>query len=469
MSFEEVERRLRRDCAVAPGQTIVLGFSGGPDSLALLHALCPLGQPLIAAHLDHALRPASAAEAERAGQMAEAMKVPFITERAEVAGYAKEQGLSVEEAARELRYRFLFRVAAEQGAAAVAVAHHADDQVETVLMHLLRGAGMAGLRGMAWRALPHAWSETLPLVRPLLGTWRQEILEYCAAHRLDPIQDPSNQERTYFRNQLRHELTPQLERLAPGFKRRLAQSADLLAADYELIAMIVGEAWQRCLVAQGEGYLQFAKTALLAEPLAAQRGLLRRALAELRPAQSELDFASVQRALELIEDSHATGSVDWTAGLYLLVEGDSLWIADRAAELPVDWPAAPEGAVNLEVPVEIALNVGWQLKMSQVDRSNASLDGFQAQLDLDRVGEELVLRRPRPGDRFQPLGMARGRLKLSDFFINEKLPQRARRAWPLVCRAAGDEIVWVPGHRLAHAYRLQEDTKRVLEMRMEKK
>ena len=468
MLRHKLETALERVCGVGPHEKLVLGFSGGPDSLALLHALHSLGQPLIAAHLDHGLRLESAAEAERARQVADSYQVPFFSERADVGVYAEAQGLSVEEAARDLRYRFLFRVAAQHGALAVAVAHTADDQVETVLMHLLRGAGPAGLRGMAPRLIPNPWSAVVALVRPLLRTWRQETLDYCAAQGLQPVQDPSNQDKTFFRNRLRLDLVPQLESLAPGFKRRLTQSADLLAADHEVLARLAEEAWRRCLAQHGENYLQIDRTSFLAEPLALQRAILRRALTELRPGQRDLDFGAVQRALDLAVHANKTGQVDWLARLYVMMEGDSVWIADWAATLPAGWPQAPERAIHLEFPLDLALNSGWRMQglegtMKRL-KNWGDVDAFQARLDLEKTGEEFILRRPRPGDRFQPLGLERGSLKLSDFFINEKLPRRARSAWPLLCR--GEEIVWVPGYRLAHPYRLRQGSQRVLQLKL---
>lgn len=466
----KLQQMLRKECAVDPRQTLVLGFSGGPDSLALLHALHSLGQPLLAAHLDHGLRPDSAVEARQAERIAKALAVPFVAETAEVGAYAEEQGKSIEEAARELRYRFLFRVAGKQGAQGVAVAHTGDDQVETVLMHLLRGAGSAGLRGMAPRLLPNPWSRVLPLVRPLLGVWRREILEYCVANGLQPLQDPSNQDTSYFRNRLRHELVLKMESLAPGFKQRLAQSAQLLAADYELLAFLAEEAWRRCLRQSGRGFLEFDRTLMMAQPLAMQRALLRRALAELRPEHRDLDFAAVERALDITRKAHRSGPVDWLAGLYLFVEGDSLWIADWDSELPADWPQAPVDALAIGVPGDLALKPGWQLRARQEANESPgaaeNTNEYETRLDLDAAGEKLVLRRPRPGDRFQPLGLERGSIKLSDFFINVKLPRRARATWPLVCR--GEEIVWVAGLRLAHPYRLQPKSQRVLQLKLEK-
>ncbi|MEX1071254.1 MAG: tRNA lysidine(34) synthetase TilS [Anaerolineales bacterium] len=462
-------KSLKEECAIGPSQPILFGFSGGPDSLALLHALKSQSFAVIAAHFDHGLRPESAEDARRAERLAANLDSQFFTERGDVTGYAETTKLSMEEAARELRYRFLFGLAKQHGAQAVMVAHHADDQVETVLMHLLRGAGPAGLRGMAPRLLPNPWSQTIPLTRPMLSIWRQEIEQYCRDNQLDPIQDASNQETTYFRNQLRGEVIPFLETVSPGLKARLHNSAEILKGDYALLKSLTRVAWTDCLSESGKGFLGLNRMVFLDQPVALQRSLFRRALAELRPAQRDLDFDAVERALHAIKNLTGTAT-DWFAGLYLLVEEDRIWIADWESELPVIWPEVSERVQHLEVPGSAQLNSPWKLTLDPINNAAESLhknsDGYQAWLDLDTVGEELALRRRRPGDRFQPLGLARGSLKLSDFMINEKMPPRARAGWPLLCK--GDEIVWVPGYRLAHPYRLRPESRRTLHVQLVK-
>jgi tRNA(Ile)-lysidine synthase len=455
------------ESGVDPSQTILLGFSGGPDSLALLHALKALGYAVTAAHFDHALRPVSAADAERAEQIAAELGAPFLVERGDVNAYAKAAGMSIEEAARELRYRFLFMTAKKLAAQVVMTAHHADDQVETVLMHLLRGAGSAGLRGMALRLLPNPWSETVALVRPMLGIWRSEIEQYCAENQLDSIVDPSNRDTTFFRNRLRHEVIPFLEDVSPGLKSRLHNSAQILAADQEVIEGLTQQAWAVCLAKRGADFLAFDRTSFLTQPLALQHGLLRLAVAEMRPLERNLNFDSIELAVSAIKNPSGTAT-DWLAGLYLLVEANQVWIADWEAELPITWPQAPAHALNLESPSITQLGSDWRLELKpDGGRSvTGNSDGYQAWLDPEEVGEELILRRRRPGDRFQPLGMASGSLKLSDFMINEKMPARARSGWPLVCK--GNEIVWVPGYRLAHPYRLREHSRRALHLHLAK-
>ena len=465
MKFDSLAKILQGECALVLDAPLVLGFSGGPDSLALLHALQAESVPVLVAHFDHGLRPESAEEAHQAEEIAAGYSLPFFTERGDVAAHARQHSMSIEEAARELRYEYLFGVASSQGAQAVAVAHNADDQVETVLMHLLRGAGPRGLRGMALRSLPNPWSAAIPLVRPLLGFWRQEILDYCRENGLQPVRDQSNLDTTYFRNRLRHELFPTLEQISPGIMQRLHRTADLLTAETEVLEELAEGAWKRCLGQRSKDYIQLNRPTFMVEPLALRRFLLRRAAQELRPGLRDLDYEAIQRALDLAQNS-ASAPGDWVAGLCLLVEGDHLWVADWEAELPVDWPQAPTSELHIEAPASLELNRGWRFELHEAGDHRAinNSDPFQAWLDQDSIGDELVLRRRHPGDRFQPLGMESGSQKLADFMINEKLPKRARETWPLLCK--GEDIVWVPGYRLAHPYRLRKESRRVLQVKL---
>lgn len=467
MYFNGLDQRMH-EAGLSKEWPCVIGFSGGPDSFALLNALHGLGWPLVIAHLDHGLRPESAADAIRAKQQSEVYNFPFVTERAEVSALVAEGGLSVEEAGRNARYEFLFRVAQDRHAQAVVVAHNADDQSETVLMHLLRGAGSAGLRGMALRSLPNSWSTQIPLVRPLLGISRTEILNYCQLHGLNPILDASNNDPAYFRNKLRHEVLPALERVAPGIRLRLQHSAELLAADYGLIEHLAQEAWRRCLAERGPDFVGLDRAMFLAEPLALQRALLRRAAAELRPLQRDVDFRAIELALQAINKAQSAPQ-DWLAGLCILVEGDRIWLADWDADLPVAWPQIAEDRINIKAPGTQELNNGWRFTLAEDDpnlaAAESNTDRYQAWFDLDVVGDDLELRRAQPGDKVQLLGM-QGSQSLADLFTNAKLPRRARAAWPLLSKGA--DIVWVPGLRVAHPFRLQPASRRALHAHLQR-
>ena len=226
---------LQSECHLEQDLLLLVGVSGGPDSLCLLDVLRRLDYRLVVAHLDHGLRPESADEALAVQRLAESLGAACVVERQDVSAFAEMHGISLEEAARSVRYRFLFEQARLYEAQAVAVGHTADDQVETVLMHLLRGAGLSGLRGMAYRSLPNTWSQDIPLVRPLLGTWREEVLAYCHANALQPHLDSSNLDIRFYRNRLRHDLIPYLKNYNPRVHEVLWRTARVLSDDYAVL------------------------------------------------------------------------------------------------------------------------------------------------------------------------------------------------------------------------------------------
>ncbi len=471
--LEQVGKFIQGECRLDPERPVLAGISGGPDSLALLDLLHRLGIPVVVAHLNHRLRPEAEQEARRVAEIAESYGLPFVLDEQDVAGYAGKNALSIEEAARELRYRFLFDAAQEHTAQAVAVGHTADDQVETVLMHLLRGAGLSGLKGMLPRVIIPSWNSELPLVRPLLAVWREEVLTYCQTQGLQPHIDASNLDTAYFRNRLRHELIPYLEEYNPNLRRSLWRMTQILASDHQVLEEVVESAWETCILEEGQGYVALSRQEFLNLPVGTQRSLMRRAIRTLRPGLRDIGFDAIHRALEFFTLPPQTGQADLISGLCLKLEGERVWLAAWEADLPdMEWPQmGGSEPLPLEIPGEIQLEAGWMLQSSQTAYSReleslaeSNEDPFQVWIDADKIPPRLEVRPRRPGDRFTPLGMEGSSPKLADFMINVKLPRRARAAWPLV--TAGGEIVWLPGYRLAHPYRLTQDTRQVIHLRL---
>jgi tRNA(Ile)-lysidine synthase len=372
----------------------------------------------------------------------------------DVDAYAGDHSVSIEEAARILRYRYLFAQAEVKCASAVVVGHTADDQVETILMHLLRGSGLVGLQGMQVCTLPNPWSQHIPLVRPLLSTWRADIMAYLEQHAIHPAIDRSNLDPTYFRNRLRLELLPYLEGYNPGVRENLLRMGQLLQVDYGFISQQVEQAWQVCLVRHFQGCLAFRQSTFLAQPLSIQRYLLRRAIAYHFPSLRDIDFECIQRGLQFLSEGRSRGQVDLMVGLAIICERDLFWLVSSKTGLPAaDFPALNRGEVlNLEVPGVLSLNGNWQIQAEEVTetrlaslQSLANTDRLQVWLDAAGLTLPLIVRSRKKGDRLQPLGMQGHSIKVSDLMINQKIPARARRAWPLVC--SGDEIVWIPGCR----------------------
>jgi len=466
--FDQLDLILRQSCGLTPGLPVLAGISGGPDSLCLLNVLHQAGYPVVVAHFNHKLRPEADLEATAVAELARSLNLPFETASADVRAFAERDMLSIEEAARTLRYRFLFAQAREHGAQAVAVGHTADDQVETVLMHFLRGAGLAGLRGMTYRSILPSFDPEIPIVRPLLSLWRSETESYCHDHGLQPHFDPSNADQTYFRNRLRLTLIPELEAYNPRFKKTLLRSARALQGDYAALEEMLDKAWQDCLTERGAGFMAFDREKLADVSLGLRRNLIRRAAELLRPDSRDLGFEALERAAVFAE-APGGKQVDLVNGLYLFWESGKLYLAAYEADLPFSqWPQV-SGQCSV-ISNQCELGGGWVLKVEEcplnTEHCPLNTDNWTAWLDADLTGSRLQVRPRRAADRFQPLGMEGQSIKLSDFFVNVKLPKRARAHWPLLC--VGDEIAWVPGFRLAHSFRVTEKTKRVLRLTLGK-
>jgi len=468
--FENIEEILREDCGLNKDRPIIAGISGGPDSLCLLGILRETGYRVIVAHFNHKLRSDADTDANAVEQAASRMNFASVIESGDVREYANTEKLSIEEAARNMRYRFLMAQARRSHAQAVAVGHTADDQVETVLMHFIRGAGLGGLKGMSHRTIIPAFDQGIPIVRPLLDFWREETVVYCAAHGLSPRHDPSNDSLDFFRNRIRNQLIPIIESYNPRFKEAVWRTTRSLTGDQEILSQVMDDAWKACLVQQTADFIAFDSSALAKQPLGLQRHLLRIAIESIRLEGLDVTFATLERAARFINEETRRPRMDLTGGLHLLREGLLIYVLTGTSDLPLErWPQMPDDStiIPLKLPNSIMLAGGWKLTCERwnmaslaMDQAKANDDPFQVWLDAKHISDALELRARHDGDRFEPLGMDGHEMKLSDFLINVKLPQRARDRWPLLCM--GNKVLWVPGYRPAHSFRLTERTRQAL-------
>ena len=448
---------------LSPNLPIIVAVSGGADSLCLLGKLHEQGYPLIVAHFDHQLRPDSVDDAKFVEELAAQYQLPFLLGTADVNAYAAAHKQTIEEAARNSRYAFFFEQARIHKAQAVAVGHTADDQVETVLMHFLRGAGLNGLKGiLPSTILPHFDAE-IPLVRPILHLHRADTEAWCAEHDLIPRQDPTNAETDYFRNRLRHELIPELEKYNPNFRNMLVRTTHALQGDHELLSELIDQTWLQIVKDESSTCVSFHLPSFSLLSHALIRNLVRRGMEKLLPGQTDLTFSTLERAAAFIEDANAPQRVDLASGLFLLKEGDALHLTADEQHLPLSgYPQIGGELIPVTVPSKVKLGSSWVLTVSAPETGHTvdSDDPFQVTLDADLLTGALTLRSRNPGDSFSPLGMAGKSVKIKDFFINVKLLQRARVHYPLLCM--DDEIVWVPGYRPAHHVRVTDVTRRVI-------
>ncbi len=493
------------------GEAVVVGVSGGPESLCLLHLLSRLAPELAlglhVAHLNHGLRgEESEADAAYVAALAARWHLPCTVGRADLGSAGPTRAgrtphRSLEEAARLARYRFLAEVAGQVGARTIAVGHNADDQAETVLMHFLRGSGVAGLRGMLPRTdladyrLGITPPRALRLVRPLLGTPRAEIAAYCSEHGLEPRFDCSNEDRTIYRNRLRHELLPLLEMYNPAIRAVLARTADVMAGEHEVLTASLDAAWAHVALGRASGQpdeVQFDLAGWRALPVGLQRATLREAIRRLRRGLRNINWEHVERAVWLAREGSTGQVATLAAGLALEIGYDRLRIAPEMAPWPdsgsivLPCPGPPpqvEGEIVLSAPGVTALAGGWQVIVRRLQRDAlppehplapsagdaggahrpVNPDPWTAWLDADVVGDRLVLRPRRPGDRFAPQGLGGRTAALHEFMINRKVPRDARAGWPLLVGRTG--LAWVCGLRLDQQAVVRPDTATIWEVR----
>lgn len=443
---------------------LVVASSGGPDSQALLYSLATLrgelGLALHLAHLNHDFRGEEAEEDARfVAAQGQALGLPLSLEKVDPVAYQRQHRISsFEAAAREVRYDFLAQVAGEVGAAAVALGHTADDQAETVLMHILRGTGLHGLRGMESLSIWHHPRRTLQvtLVRPLLEVSRGETEAYCAARGIPFRVDTSNKSLRFTRNRLRWRLLPSLRSYNPRFQESLLRLARLASLHLSYLDGAVSEMWP--LVAQRSASSTLLDATRLKElhPLL-QSLLLRRAYEELASGPSALEEKHIQAMARMLKAAPGK-ALHLPRGVRIL-SGYGQLLLDRGGHPPCPLPQL-EGEHPLKVPGETPLP-GWLVRAEVLGCPPEELpDGrWEACFDMGQVEVPLWVRTRRRGDRFQPLGMEAPK-KLQDLFVDQKVPRHWRDRVPLAVSEAG--ILWVVGYRTAHWARVRKETKKVL-------
>jgi tRNA(Ile)-lysidine synthase len=409
------------------GQTIVVGLSGGADSVGLLDALTTVGRKrsfrVVAAHLDHGLRPDAAADALFCADLCSQLGVPFRAGRADVAARARRERGGIEQAARLERYAFLRAVKGEEGAVAVAVAHTRDDQAETLLLRLLRGAGRSGLSAM--RA--HAGD----ILRPFLEVSREEVRCHLQSRGLAWREDPSNADPLFLRNRVRHELMPYLEsRFNPRIGETLARSAALLADEADLLGSLAGGLYDRAARREGEG-VSLSRAGLAAAPPALRRLAVRRAVDEtggLRGVSATL----VERLLALAGSAAPSGRrLALPGGRVALFRFGDVWVGPRH-EPPASF------AYPLGVPGRVELPGGLAVVAGPAEGPPGPTG--ETALVAAPEGEPLLVRTRRPGDRVWRHGRE---MSLKRFLMEQRVPADRRGALPLV--ASGSKVLWVPG------------------------
>lgn len=449
---------------LAGGEPLLVAVSGGPDSVCLLHLLAnsrDLDLSLHVAHLNHQLRPEADDEAGYVAGLARKLGLPATIEARDVKAHQKKHRQSLEEAARQVRYQFLAEVAGDIGASRVAVAHTRDDHVETILLHLVRGSGTRGLKGLEpLSKLRCKDGQEITVIRPLLEVSRSETLGYCAEHRLEPRLDASNLSLSPLRNRLRHQLIPLLKGYNPAVSDALVRLGHIAGDDIAYLANEAARLWPG-VAEEKNGSISFNRDSFDRLPVVPQRYLLRLALEKMAGDLKDIENRHLEEMTMKVLCKPAGRKINLPYGVIFLSDYDCYRFIRDTHNLS-SYPVL-EGENALAVPGTIRFS-GWRFTASVITprKMKPDEDPFTACFDFDRIGKELMVRGRRRGDRFEPLGLGAPK-KVGEFMISAKIPSYQRDRVPLVVSDNG--IIWLVGCRTDERAKVTPDTKRVLRLR----
>ena len=496
MHVENSVKNQLQKCGVGKGKLLVVAVSGGPDSLALLFTLFnlkdKLGFKIHGAHLDHKLRgDDSKADANFVRQTFQNLDIESTIDHADVAAIQQKHHLSLEEAARIARYEFLTSLAIKIKADAICTGHTADDHAETILMNIIRGSGITGLRGILPSRLLNNSHKEIILIRPLLELSRKDTLDYCKSKTLQPRFDNTNLSMSATRNRIRLELFPILEKYNPSIKKSLARLSFSAVKQLDYLDSQIKPLWEKSVQIR-ENCLILDKNIFTHLESALQTHLIRHAISYINGSLKSFDQNHFQSMIRLILGP-AGSTLHLPHNIRLEVFYNEAVITASKVEM-CPFPKL-EGNHIIRVPGETNIS-GWNIstylhkkendKIQQFDSENliniSNLDSQPStmhrfkilqpenvkQLDVftnfQSIDKNITLRTRKPGDRFQPLGMTHSK-KLQDFMVDAKIPSQWRDRIPLITSAKG--IAWIAGFRIAEWAKVTENTDEILEIRLQ--
>ncbi|MBS3808908.1 MAG: tRNA lysidine(34) synthetase TilS [Desulfobacterales bacterium] len=467
-----MEETLCRHAMLREHDSVLVGVSGGADSVALLYGLASLapifGWRIGIAHLNHGLRKKSSDS--------DAMFVETLARRMNLSYYSRkinlyERGGNLEEEGRKERYNFFAETADLEGFDKIAVGHQAEDCAEQVLLNLLRGSGPSGLGGIS--------PVRGRIIRPLIETSRIEIERFLQAQQLSYCIDQSNRDNRFTRNRIRNSLIPELVHYNPSIIDNLNRLAEVMRDESEWIEDLLAPVLEEATIKNNSqaGEMILSVQPLMSLHTAARRRLIRKALLKVKGDLGRIGYHHIKNILNLASDQDAAGHLHLPGRVRVLRKGDTLRFAKETKPLR---SLGDKGSKLQAVPFEYRLKqvgeVAESVRIEEIDsqmlfqqlKFYANINIFEQEnmvavafIDMDRVELPLVIRNPRPGDRFTPLGMD-GTVKLKDFFINKKVPADQRGAVPVV--QSGEEIIWVAGMRINERVKITKTTKNVLKI-----
>ena len=463
----QFKRTLRKHAMLEDGDRILVAVSGGPDSVALLHLFHSISSrqnlELAVAHLNHMTRDKdSDADADFVMTLSKELGLPLFIKRIDVVQERSLLKTSFQEAARILRYGFMADVLSKWGGNKIALGHTADDQVETVLMNFLRGSGASGLSGIP--------SVREPYIRPLIECYRRQVSWYLRKRNFSYCSDASNQDRRYLRNRIRLDLLPRLEsEYNFRSKTRLLQAAEIFRNEDSYLEDCMRKVFEECLVSRfDEKEVVLDRERFMLVHPAIRRRLVREAIRQIKGDIRRLAASHVLSIDRLAVVGAPGKKLCLPGGLEIVVQRSEFTFR---RVLKDDYIESINGSeikpLALKIPGKTFISgVGIVIHASLINSARFDWDCISPDevfLDYEKTGPEISVRFRMPGDQYVPLGMS-GRKKLKSYFIDEKIPKEARWTIPVLTNAEG-HIIWVYGTRIAHDFRITNETTKVLNLK----
>lgn len=461
-----VREAIKKNNLIPAGSVVIAGVSGGPDSVCLLHVLSilkhELGIRIEAVHINHMLRgKESDGDEEYVRQLCGKLEVPVHIEKCDIVKIAAERGMSIEEAGRDVRYETFRKVAKQTGADSICVAHNMNDQAETVLMNILRGSGLEGLKGMEYR--------NGSIVRPLLEISRSRIEQYCIKEELKPRIDSSNLETQYTRNIIRLKLLPYIKGLmntAP--ETALSKMASILSADNEYLEKCADEAFGAVLTDEDPTALTLDAKALAAMHEAISSRVIRKCILRTAGTLKGIGREHITAVKELAGSGRTGALICLPLGVRVAKSYDTVQLflkENRMMMPPVDISITIPG--ETEIPGRgITVNTSVLEPGNAADEIFAKRDSLVQYFDYEAAEKGIRIRNRRDGDRIKPLGFS-GTKKLKSYFIDKKIPRTQRDG--ILLLAADNDIIWIIGHEKGDKYKVTENTAKVLAVEVKPK
>lgn len=453
--LKKVKQTIEKYNMLSTADHVLVGLSGGPDSVCLLQVLNMLKTEyrlkISAAYIDHGLRPDDVPkEIEFCKQLCDSLNIPFYTQSIDVREFSKTEKISIQEAARILRYGALDHISINIKAHKIAVAHNADDQAETVIMRLLRGAGPAGLSG-----IPPVRKK---IIRPLIEVERAEIEKFLSEKNISYIIDPSNESLKYLRNRIRKTLMPAIKSISPQAIKIISKTAEILREENDYINVSVTKALMRLMSRKTDKTVELFCNPMEVLNIVILRRALRVAIDSVRDLKG-LTFDHIEDIIKLIKTGKPGDRIYLPKGIRAIKGYSTLTVT---AELPKKL-----STYEINEPADLDLKeCNKVLSLREIKREELQDFGDGKNTiyaDMDKVKFPLIVRGRKPGDYFYPFGFDKKK-KLQDFFVDEKVPRDERDTVPVI--ESNGDIVCIAGYRLDDRFKIDDNTKRCLQIKI---